>query len=70
MPVAHPDTKELLNLILIYLPSALARQLLGDIYRSKAYEHDRNLRVIVWRLIEALDQRGPTSYVKEQGVQS
>ena len=62
MAVAHRDTDELLGLILIYLPSAPARQLLGDLARSRAAEANTSLRETLRRLITALDARGVTNY--------
>lgn len=66
MAVAHKDTEEVLNLILLYLPSAPARQLLGDLQRSKAALHNASLRETIERLIVALERRGPTNYVVPQ----
>jgi hypothetical protein len=54
--------EELLGLLLIYVPSAPARQLLGDWQRSRASLHDAHLKAVVESLIVALEQRGPTSY--------
>ena len=59
MPVAHRDIDALLDIVLLYVPAKPARQLLGDIYRSKAAQANASLRETAHRLMDALDQRRP-----------
>lgn len=62
--VGRKDTEEVLGILLTYLPSAAALQLLGDLARSKAAEHNASLAEMVGQLVSALSARGPVSYAQ------
>ena len=54
MPVALRDIDELKRLILVYVPLYPARQMIGDLYRSKASERNARLKETLTRLRDAL----------------
>ena len=64
MAVALRDIDELRRLILIYVPLNPARQLVGDLYRSKAAEHNASLKETLRQLHEAFQSipTGATPY--------
>lgn len=61
MPVALRDIDELRRLILIYVPLYPARQLVGDLYRSRASERNASLKETLARLRDALRATPTTS---------
>lgn len=62
MPLDKKAVDGLLAILLIYLPTAAARQMLGDIYRSRASEQNEALNAGTRQLIDALQSRGPLTY--------
>ena len=58
--VLERDVDELVDLLLIYVPSAPAKQLLGDLYRSKAADNNGAFKETVRRLQRRLDATHPT----------
>lgn len=59
-----PDVDEIARLIRLYLPSAPAMQLAGDLYRSKAAGRDPHLKEVFRQLRERLAAE-PPSYKME-----
>lgn len=66
MPIPLRDVEEVVSLLLIYLPTAPAKQLLGDLERSRAAEHDASFKETVRRLGAELAERtrGDYSYTR------
>lgn len=56
------DVDDLLRIVLLYLPSAAARQMLREMSRSKVADVTPSFRAVVNRLTQALDADGPTTY--------
>jgi hypothetical protein len=59
------DVADLLDTMLLYIPSAPLRQMLGHIERSKVGDRDATLRDLMRRLRAELDTRGATSFRRD-----
>lgn len=55
MPVAKRDIGMLVQIVLLYLPPAPARQMLAELYRTKAAEANKSLHETLRRMLYELD---------------
>jgi hypothetical protein len=55
MPVAHRDIALLVRIVLLYLPPAPARQMLSELYKTKAAEANKSLHETLKRMMHELD---------------
>jgi hypothetical protein len=60
MPVANRDIANLLDIVLLYTPPAVAHQMLAELYRTKAAERNKSLHETLRRMIHELDGRPRT----------
>jgi hypothetical protein len=55
--VTEADVEEVLGIVLLYVPPSPARQMFGEVLRSRAAKTDAHLRECARELIEALAMR-------------
>lgn len=73
MVVDRKDVLALLDIVLIYVPPAPARQMLSELARSRVAGNDESFKIIIRRLIDALDERtrgGGGNQYERGGLQS